>query len=719
MKTSPIPKLRLRTTLVLPFVLQIVAAVGLVGYLSFRNGQRAVNDLVGQLQDEISSRVKEQIQVYLAIPPIVNQINLDAARLGILDFNNLEQSRPYLWKQVLQFKSIGHAGLANEKGQYLRIGWINRWVGSEEPQLAQQLKSGTGDLIYYNLDQQGNPIGIARKTPNYNVRKRPFYETVLKHQRAAWSEPYINFGYGSLQINASAPYYDNQGRLIGIFTCQMGLDQIQAFLQTLKVGQSGQVFVIEPSGALIATSLSNQPLTVGQDTSKKRLTAQASENPIVRRSMESLSTHVSDLDKLETTNQLDFKLDHQRYFLKVSPLRDDYGLNWLIAVVVPESDFMGRINANTRNTIWLCLIALGVAIALGILTARWVTRPILRVSQASDNLAQGNLDQQVESSPVVELDTLAHAFNNMSGQLKESFDALRQSEATNRAILTTIPDLMIRVRGDGTYLEIVGSDRLRGVHGVKRFSTGSTVHESLPPDLADLRMRHIQQALATGKLQVYEQRITIDGQAQDEEVRILVLGEDEVLIMVRDITDRKQAEEALRIAEENYRSIFENALEGIFQSSPEGRFINVNPALAKIYGYESPAEMIESITDIGEQLYVDPEKRTEFRDLLDKQDTAIDFEYRCYCKDGSIIWVQIDARAVKDSRGNLLYYEGIVQDISDRKRREDELRRQLEELKIEIDQKKRQQEVAMLTESSYFQEVQKEMAEVNLDEFWS
>jgi hypothetical protein len=129
--------------------------------------------------------------------------------------------------------------------------------------------------------------------------------------------------------------------------------------------------------------------------------------------------------------------------------------------------------------------------------------------------------------------------------------------------------------------------------------------------------------------------------------------------------------------------------------------------------------MIESITDIGEQLYVDPEKRTEFRDLLDKQDTAIDFEYRCYCKDGSIIWVQIDARAVKDSRGNLLYYEGIVQDISDRKRREDELRRQLEELKIEIDQKKRQQEVAMLTESSYFQEVQKEMAEVNLDEFWS
>jgi PAS domain S-box-containing protein len=186
-----------------------------------------------------------------------------------------------------------------------------------------------------------------------------------------------------------------------------------------------------------------------------------------------------------------------------------------------------------------------------------------------------------------------------------------------------------------------------------------------------------------------------------------------------DVTERKRAEEALRIAEEKYRSIFENALEGIFQSSPEGRFINVNPALAKIYGYDSPAEMIRSITNIGEQLYVDPEKRTEFEELLERQRAIKDFEYRSYRKDNSIIWTQIDVRVVKDSGGQILYYEGMVQDITERKHREDELRRQLEKFKIEIDQQKRKKEVAMLTESSYFQEVQQEMAEVSLDEFWS
>lgn len=182
---------------------------------------------------------------------------------------------------------------------------------------------------------------------------------------------------------------------------------------------------------------------------------------------------------------------------------------------------------------------------------------------------------------------------------------------------------------------------------------------------------------------------------------------------------RKQAEEALRIAVENYRGIYEKALEGIFQSTPEGRFISVNPAMASIYNYDSAEEMVATITDIEQQIYVDPECRLEFKQRLEQDDQITGFEYRVYQKDGDIIWVAESTRAVRDNSGKLLYYEGIIQDITDRKRREDKLKRQLEELKIEIDQKKREKEVAALTESTYFQEVQKEVAEMNLDEFWS
>ena len=433
-------KFRLHTTLVVPFVLQIVAAVGLVGYLSFRNGQRAVNDLVSQLQQEITFRVKERVQVYLETPHLVNQINEDAARLGVLDFNDLESSRSYFWKQVLRFKSIGHAGLANEKGQYLRVGWVNRWIGSEEPQLAQQLKPGTGDLIYYKLEQYGNPIRVAKTTPNYDVHKRPLYKAVLKNNRAAWSDIYINFGYGSLQINASSPYYDGQGKLIGVFTCQMGLDQIRGFLKTLRIGKSGFVFIIEPSGELIATSLTNQPLTSGKDQSQKRLRAQDSSNPIMRQSMKSLQAKSSNLGNIQETTRLDFKLDNEQYFLKLSPLRDEYGLNWLIVVVVPEDDFMAQINANTRDTALLCLGALSLAIALGILTAQTITNPILRLTKASKQLADGNLDQRVDTRDLLkieEIETLEQSFNSMAGQLQEAFETLEDKVQERTAELAS------------------------------------------------------------------------------------------------------------------------------------------------------------------------------------------------------------------------------------------------------------------------------------------
>ena len=247
---------------------------------------------------------------------------------------------------------------------------------------------------------------------------------------------------------------------------------------------------------------------------------------------------------------------------------------------------------------------------------------------------------------------------------------------------------------------------------------GKHVGETLPEAIAVQYMQAIQTVLKTGGPQILEYQLPVDSEIQTFEARVVRCNPKSTLFIVRNISDRKRAEEALRIAEENYRSIFENALEGIFQSSPEGRFISVNPALAKIYGYDSPAEMMSSITNIAEQLYVDSEERAEFKLLLEKENTVEGFEYRFYCKDGRIIWIQIDARVVRDDQGKVMYYEGIVQDITERKRMETELRRQLEELKIEIDQQKREQEVATLTASSYFQEVKQEIATVNLDEFW-
>jgi adenylate cyclase len=138
----------------------------------------------------------------------------------------------------------------------------------------------------------------------------------------------------------------------------------------------------------------------------------------------------------------------------------------------------------------------------------------------------------------------------------------------------------------------------------------------------------------------------------------------------QDITDRKRAQEALRQAEEKYRSIFENALEGIFQTTPDGRYVSANPALAKIYGYDSPEELMTEITNITNQLYVNPQHRAAFVTLMQQHGSVSGLEAPVYRKDGSTIWISETASSVYDADGNLLFYQGFVVDITERKRAE-------------------------------------------------
>jgi Amt family ammonium transporter len=145
----------------------------------------------------------------------------------------------------------------------------------------------------------------------------------------------------------------------------------------------------------------------------------------------------------------------------------------------------------------------------------------------------------------------------------------------------------------------------------------------------------------------------------------------------RDISERKRYENELRKAEENFRGIFENAVEGMFRTTPHGRYLQANPALARIYGFESPAELMRHYDDISRQLYVEAGRREEFTRLLGKNNEIFDFESAIRRKDGSVIWISENARAVKDAAGNVVCYEGTVMDITQRRAMQQALDRQM------------------------------------------
>jgi PAS domain S-box-containing protein len=160
-----------------------------------------------------------------------------------------------------------------------------------------------------------------------------------------------------------------------------------------------------------------------------------------------------------------------------------------------------------------------------------------------------------------------------------------------------------------------------------------------------------------------------------------------VVELSRTLDRREQAEAALRQAEENFRHIFENTAEGIFQTTAEGRLLTANPAWARLLGFESPAALLADTRDIARQFYVEPERRAEFKRLVEQQRTVRGFEAQLQRKDGRRIWVSMSARAVCNEQGELLYYEGTAKDVTERKQAQEALRQAHEQLEQRVEER--------------------------------
>jgi len=195
-----------------------------------------------------------------------------------------------------------------------------------------------------------------------------------------------------------------------------------------------------------------------------------------------------------------------------------------------------------------------------------------------------------------------------------------------------------------------------------------------PPDQTDELLGFIRRVMKGEVVRHISKRRRRDGSLVDVRilgVPLIVNGKQTGTFGIyEDITERGRAEEAQHKAEEKYRRIFESAVEGFFESTPEGRFVTVNPAMARIAGYSSPAEMIREVYDIGKQLYVDPEIRNELKRGLEERGLLEAFECPMLRRDGSTIWISMNVRAIRDASGKIVSHDGTAEDITERKRSE-------------------------------------------------
>jgi len=407
--------------LVALFVLQIFLAVGLTAYLSISNGQKAVYEVASELRREVANRVEQNLQTYLSTPRQVLRSNQNIIDMGLLKIENLATWEPYLIEQLKIFPDALALTASNEQQEYLAVEKLN-----DRQFLLRKASKSTGyDLYTYKIDSQGQRTQLPEVIKNYDPRSRPDYQAAVTARKFSFSQIFAPLTEPTLLISASLPIYNSQGELLGVNSTLTHLSEIGDLLQNIKVGKSGQIFIIERSGLLVASSTREEAFSL-QNGKPIRLAASQSGNSLTQATAKYLTTKFSNFDQIQSLQQLDFFVDGKRQFLEIRPLQGKPNVNWLIVVAVPEADFIGQIARNIQTTIFVCLGALGLATILGIVTARWITQPILDFSRGTKDLADfiNGEDSVVKVQGIKELEVLGGSFNEMAQQLRKTFTAL-------------------------------------------------------------------------------------------------------------------------------------------------------------------------------------------------------------------------------------------------------------------------------------------------------
>lgn len=712
----------LQTVLIVPFVLQIVVTVGLVGYLSFKSGQVAVEDLAQQLMTQVGERVSERLTDYLQVPQHAVAANCLAVEQGLLNPNDFEQLQQHLWQQITLNSSLGRTYFVNERGEQIGYGYLQSeaLVKQSEKLTGEDLSIGTrifftanstdpGQRKYYLVDSTGNPTKLIYTLPIDN-RTTPWYRHAKTSGQQTWSPIVVFKVVPSLGMFALAPIEDITGKWPGVFVSDFSLSEISTFLEKLDFSPSGQTFIMDRSGNLVATSTLEMPFAKPAEGEPKRRLAANSQDSRTREIARQLTAKFGNLRTLQATQQLSLESNNERQFVRVTPYQDEFGLDWLVVEVVPESDFMAQIHANTRTTILLCIAALVGSIGVGILIARWITQPILRLNTAAKEIAQGEWDKTVDVNGSAEVGELGQSFNQMAAQLQQYFtelqssnQALAESDRKLNQILEAMPvgvsvhDTTGKITyANQTSRQLIGIETLPEA-GTAQLAQVYRVYLAGSEQLYPVENMPVVRSLQGERARVDDMEIRRPDRTIPLEVCSTPLFDKTgeiigAIVAFQDITQRKEIErlqhnyqrdlenqiaertQALQASEERFQEIASTINQLFFIRCGRSRqFLYLSPAYEKIWGrtceslYQNPDSWLEAIH---------PDDRQEVIASVAQQfqDNSVTREYRIIRPDGSIRWIYAQVLRVRDETGNLVRFVGFADDITERKRAEEALR---------------------------------------------
>ena len=338
--------------------------------------------------ESVTNRIQDQVTGLIQEALLLNRLNVSAIESGELDLAERQDWGRFFASQLQATTATSYIFFGNPEGYFVGSRFLN---GQRFAVTSDDIPQGR--IYEYEVNSQGN---VSTETSNefeYDPRERPWYQRAIAARQPVWSDVYIGFTTNELLITAAHPVYDQSEELVGVLGVDLFIREVNEFLRGIEVGKTGEIFILEQNGMLVASSIGETvttiPLPTAQSSSNQareqlaRISAFDSSEPLINGSVNQLLDEYGDLSLIQHNIHMMERVNQQNLFIDARPLTDELGLDWLVIVVIPTRDFTGALRTQTMITLIVAALAVVSAMVAAWLVARWIVAPILRLHTAA------------------------------------------------------------------------------------------------------------------------------------------------------------------------------------------------------------------------------------------------------------------------------------------------------------------------------------------------
>ena len=408
------PKISIRWIMPAVITAPVLVVVAILTTLAYETSQRTVSDLAGQNMHQIHLSIETHLNQLLSFPPAIDELNKSRLNHGTLSLDDPARNRDVIYPTLQIFPAVSSIVLGSASG---RLMWIIRYPGETSYEYALKTQPDS-PMQEYTMAPDGQIGATPLRSYSFNSIARPWYQAAVIANAPTWANVYVwvRGGKGTtLGISYVEPYTDDKNKLLGVINCELTLADISAFLMHLDVGKTGDAYIIERNGNLIAT---NRGLSCMKDGTGRLPAIEASNNHIATSAAE-LTQLFGPLDTFSGIRRAHASLDGKPSQIVMSSFHNRTNLDWLIVTIVPDSDFLSDIQHSRMHSLLIGGLTVIAALLVGVILANWLARPILAVVGHAQRVGTGDLEARLSRTDNREIAQLSSALNEMADGLQD------------------------------------------------------------------------------------------------------------------------------------------------------------------------------------------------------------------------------------------------------------------------------------------------------------